>query len=107
MNKKSKSPVFQRISDLMEINKISYRTLSERTGLSNMGLYKMINNESLTVHNLMKVCDALGVKPCDVLEDPRLKMPVNNSVQLLKMQDNARDIQRIAAQLERDLSKLK
>lgn len=99
--------VFQRIKSLMETNKISYRELAGRIGMSHMGLYKSLNNQSIQLIYLQKIADALGVDPGDLFTMHPTTATGNTAVQILKMQDNARDIQRIAAQLERDLSKLK
>lgn len=89
----------------MAYRKLSYATVAKMIGRSTMGLHKAVNNKTLTVQDLQAICVALHIQPQelwgtdtpDLVQDPA--QPYGKENQLAKL----RTIQRLAAELEKDI----
>ena len=60
---------YNRLKELLKSNNYSVKSMAEKIGMSEQGLHASIRNDSLTVSNLEKIANALGVPVCSFFEE--------------------------------------
>ena len=82
-----------RIKELLTEKRITSKTLSQRTGITEMGISNMITGKSSpTAESIMKIASALGVKCGELFDDyePE-KSPLPSNI-TLKLDGNEYDV---------------
>ena len=99
-------PVFENLKKIMANKKLSYAALAKMIGRSTMGLHKAINNKTLTVADLLAICTALNITPQELWgsEDTNIVNAPGAVYGASNILDKLRTIQRLAAELEQNLS---
>ena len=101
--------IYKNIELARKNKRISYEKIAQECGLTRMGVYKMFKNKSMSLDNMVKIVEAIGVKPSDIFEDPT-SISANTVAEptphygKLTMRQKVAEIQRLAAEIESEMA---
>lgn len=88
--------------------RVSYEKIAAECGLSRMGIHKMFKNRTMTVENMLKIMDVIGVSPNEVFE---VETPMGLAVSEPSaayghktVRQKIAEIKKLAAEIEHELS---
>lgn len=61
--------IYSNIESYLNKQGISKRKLAEEIGMSKNGFFSMFNNQTMTVEQLIKICEVLSISPCELFEE--------------------------------------
>jgi len=66
---------YNKLRNKIKLKKLSVGKVAEEIGMTEAGLYKSFNNDTLKVKDFENICDFLNVNPCVFFEEKETELP--------------------------------